>query len=264
VAAVGVGVRVFPPPPSPPLPAPVPSGVSVERVEGLARTGSQSPLAVGAILARDSQVTTAAGARAALRAPTGHSVRLDVATTLRIASGGSFGLERGAIYVDSGPSSHNGPGIRIETPLGAIEDRGTQFAARFDGGLTVSVREGSVAVATPSERLVAEAGQALRIDSSGRVTRTAASVAGADWAWAETIAPTMAIEGRTLQEFLDWVARERGVRVRFENVEIAAKAPGIVLNGSIEGMTLEQAAASVLATSGLTGRWEPGALVVSR
>jgi len=261
VAAVVVGMRGFPP--SPP-PAAVPSGVSVERVVGLAWTGPQTPLAVGSILVLESQVTTGAGALAALRARSGHSVRLDGATSVRIESGETFALERGAIYVDSGAESESGAGIRIDTPLGAIEDLGTQFAARFDGALTVSVREGAVTVQTATERLVAEAGQALRIDPSGRVTRSPSPVEGPDWAWAETIAPMMKIEGRSLQEFLDWVARERGVRVRFKNAEIEGKAPGIVLKGAIDGMTLEQAAASVLATCGLSGRWEPGTLVVTR
>jgi hypothetical protein len=72
----------------------------------------------------------------------------------------------------------------------------------------------------------------------------------------------MDIEGKTLREFLDWVARERGVRIRFENPALEARAPSIVLHGSLDGMTLEQATETVFLTSGLTHRWDDRELVV--
>jgi hypothetical protein len=72
----------------------------------------------------------------------------------------------------------------------------------------------------------------------------------------------MEIQGRSLQEFLDWIVRERGVRLQFTDTRVAGKAPAILLRGSIAGMTLEEATASVLATCGLTHRWERGTLFV--
>ncbi len=253
VAAVGLGIRSQRSSIMPEL-----SGVRVERVVNVAL------FPVGSIVPRGASVTTGPDARVALRAPTGHSLRLDTDTGLRVLSGSEFVLERGAIYVDAhrGTAS-SAASIRIHTPVGTIEDQGTQFAARLDGGaLSLRVREGVVTVQGPAGRLVAQAGQALRLDASGRVDRAEDARTGEGWTWVEAIAPMMEIEGRSLLDFLDWIVRERGVRLQFVDTGLAGKAPAIVLSGSIAGMTLEQATTSVLATCGLSHRWENGALLV--
>ena len=254
-------------------PAPIETAaLHVDRVVNAvwARTGSvplvQSKVALraGSIVAIGSTVTTWADARVALAGSAGESVRLDTGTTLRVVSGRSFVLEHGAVYVDSGGEHVGGTmPIRIDTPLGTIEDQGTQFEARLDAGsLRVRIREGAVTVHTRAGPLAAHAGQMLSVDPSGRNERTGDAGPTAAWAWAEAIAPPMAIDGRSLSEFLDWVARERGMRVRFADAALAERATSIVLSGSIAGMTLDQATASVLAASGLAHRWEHGALVV--
>ncbi len=267
VTAVGLGIYSLRPSIAPEL-----SGVRVERITNAAwtRHGSFSPvrslvqLHEGSIVPRDSEVTTGADARVALRGPTGHSLRLDTGTILRVRSDRAFVLERGAVYVDCpGGSAVPQRSIRIDTPVGTIEDKGTQFEARLDGGsLSVRVREGTVTVQAPAERYVAHAGQALRLDASGRIERTEDAGGGGAWTWAEAIAPMIEIEGRSLPEFLDWVVRERGARLRLDGAGLAGRAPTIVLRGSIAGMTLEQATSSVLTTCGLTHRWENGVLVV--
>ena len=175
-----------------------------------------------------------------------------------------FSLERGAVYVDlrSDPARPE-TFLRIDTAVGTIEDHGTQFAARFDGGsLSLQVREGAVTLSTPSQRSVARAGQALTLDARGRISTSEDVGTGAAWLWAESIAPMMEIEGRSLLEFLEWVVMERGVRLRFADGGLAGRAPSIILSGSIEGMTLEQATTSVLATCGATHQWDEGTLVV--
>ena len=252
MVAVGLGVRALRP-----LITPEPSGIRVERV-------ANSALEVGAIVAWGDQVTTGADARVALRAPSGHSVRLDTGTTLRVLSDHEFALDRGAVYVDlRSDRDHPEASLRIDTAVGTIEDHGTQFAARLDGSsLSLQVREGAVTVSASAERSVARAGQALTVDASGRITMTEDAGIGVGWTWAEAIAPMMEIEGRSLLEFLNWVVRERGVRLRFADAGLAGQAPTIVLRGSIAGMTLEEATASVLATCGATHRWDEGALVV--
>ena len=72
----------------------------------------------------------------------------------------------------------------------------------------------------------------------------------------------MEIEGRFLLDFLQWDARERGVRLVFTDEKLAARARTIVLSGSIAGMTLDEATTSVLTTCGLIHRWEGESLVV--
>lgn len=267
VVAVGVGIRSLRPSITPEL-----SGVRVERVANAAWARQRSfplfrpkaPLQVGSIVSCGDEVTTEHDARVALRAPSGHSVRLDADTTLRVLSDRVFALERGAVYVESsGGIAVRETSLRIGTPMGTIEDLGTQFEVRLDGGsLSLRVREGAVTLQASAERLVAHAGQTLRLDASGRVERTEDAGTGGGFPWAETIAPMMQIEGRSLLEFLDWVVRERGVRLRFADTGLAEKAPTIVLRGSIAGMTLEQATTSILATCGMSHRCEPGVLVV--
>jgi len=205
-------------------------------------------------------IRTSADGRAALHLLMhGHALRLDHATSLRILSDRAFLLERGAVYVDSGTTVGS---VRIETALGTIEDVGTQFEVRLnDGGLTVQVREGEVKVGAGSASLQAAAGQAATVDRGGRLARAAAP-SDTGWAWTETVAPPFPIEGRSLADFLTWAARERGARVRYLDPGLAQRATGVLLHGSLEGMTLDQAVASVAETSGLVHRWQAGELIV--
>jgi ferric-dicitrate binding protein FerR (iron transport regulator) len=267
VVAVGLGIRSLRPSVTEEL-----SGIRVERVTNAAwaRHGSlplfrsKAPLHVGSVVSGGYEVMTGDDARVALRAPTGHSLRLDTDTTLRVISNRVFALERGAVYVESaGGTALPGTSLRIDTVVGTIEDLGTQFEVRLDGGsLSLQVREGAVTLQVPAERVVAHAGESLRLNASGRIVRTEDAGAGGGWTWVEAIAPMMEIEGRSLLEFLDWIARERGVRLQFSDTGLAEKAPTIVLRGSIAGMTLEQATTSVLTTCGLTHRGAGGDLIV--
>lgn len=246
------------------------AGLVVERIEGVPsahRVGvsfrrSIGSLRVGSVVHAEVELSTATDARVSLRAPSGHSVRLDSGSTMRIDSDSSFTLTRGGIYVDTGV--RRGPGsksITIVTPIGTIDDVGTQFEARFeDGALAVRVREGEVTVRAAASSTTVRGGEVLTLDAAGRIERTGDP--NARIPWAEAIAPSMAIEGRSLLEFLDWVARERGVGVRFTDPNLAKKAPSIVLRGSIDGMSLEEATRSVLSTCGLTPRFEKDVLVV--
>jgi ferric-dicitrate binding protein FerR (iron transport regulator) len=237
----------------------------VERVvhAAWAEHGSPVVLHAGREVGAGSTVRTSADGRAALRAPTGHGLRLDHDTSLRVLSDRGFLLERGAVYVDSGPPRVPAPPpIRIATARAAIDEVGTQFEARLaEGALTVRVREGQVQVGAGSASLRAFAGQSVTVDRSGRLTRAGALPDGG-WEWTEHVAPPFPIEGRSLADFLTWAARERGARVRYLDRSLAERAPGIVLHGSVEGMTLDQAVASVTTTSGLVHRWEGKELVV--
>src|SRR5258706_5658319 len=169
VVAVGLGIRTLWPSIPPGL-----SGIRVERVAneaGCARQRSfalfrsEAALHAGSIVSWGDAVITGADTRVALRAPSGHSLRLDTGTTLRVLSDREFALERGAVYVDlRSDRARPETSLRIDTAVGTIEDQGTQFAARFDGGsLSLQVREGAVTLSAAAERSVAHAGQALRL-----------------------------------------------------------------------------------------------------
>lgn len=254
LVAVGLGIRR-----APVIAPPQGSSVLVERAVGgtsLPRPGSAVPWTT--------TVATVSGERLALRAPTGHSLRLDAGCRLRVISDRVFQLDRGRLYVDvPGPAHAPHESIEIRTRLGRIEDTGTQFAVSLEAeSLAVRVREGAVTLRSGDDAAEAKAGELMRLDGAGRIHRAADPSPGDDWGWIEAIAPAMRIEGRSLGEFLEWIARERGVALRYTGAGVAERAPGISLRGSIEGMTLDEATTSVLATCGLSHRWENGALVV--
>ena len=80
--------------------------------------------------------------------------------------------------------------------------------------------------------------------------------------WVGAVTPMMDLEGRTLHEFVDWVARERGWHVDYGNELFAASASEVMLNGSVEGLALDDVLEAVLPTCGAEYRVDDGILVV--
>lgn len=252
-------------------PAPAPAPVRAARVELVqdsawsraASTAAPRPLRPGDEINVGSELATAERGRLALRLTTGHSVRLDARTRVSMLSNRALALAHGAVYVDSRSSSGATAGvIEIRTPLGSIRNVGTQFEVRWlTTSVRVRVREGRIAVEGAGTSVEVEAGHELEVAESGRIDRREwTSAAGLDWIVA--ITPMFQIDGRSLQEFLGWMARERGLRLRFATPAAASAAPGIRLNGSVDGMTLDQALESVLVTSQMTHRIDGGVLLI--
>jgi antitoxin (DNA-binding transcriptional repressor) of toxin-antitoxin stability system len=101
------------------------------------------------------------------------------------------------------------------------------------------------------------------------VTTTGVAVApvtpyGPEWGWVATLAPSFAIEGHSLRAFLEHIAAEEGLTLRYASPAVAAAADRIVLHGSVEGLRAEDALDVALATSGLQYRLSAGELLVSR
>ena len=67
-------------------------------------------------------------------------------------------------------------------------------------------------------------------------------------------------EGRTLGDFLGWVARETGWQVRFAEPAAASVYEATVLHGSIGGVPPDRAPGVVLPGAGLGHRLEDGVL----
>jgi hypothetical protein len=70
------------------------------------------------------------------------------------------------------------------------------------------------------------------------------------------------LEGATVQTFLDWISREQGWDWEIADSTLRARAGRVVLHGSIEGLTPEEALAAVLPAAGLTYRREGARLVI--
>jgi len=226
-------------------------------------TESRSSIKIGDVIPVGSVLTTASDSRLALSMPTGPSVRLDSASHLRVVSGSVLDLESGAVYVDSGAGVPAGT-LLIRTPLGEVRDVGTQFEVRLgtDASLRLRVREGAATLDGAMGHLSVAAGEELKVAHDGAVSRRASPRHGPGWDWIAGVTPLMQVEGRPLREFLQWVARERGWTLSFADEMTEARASAILLNGSIDGLTLDQALTAVLETSTLTHRVEDGVLKI--
>ncbi len=254
-----------------PVPAPVLARVQILSGEtwwapDAARAGARSPLSLGDDLRAGGEVTTAAGGRAALRLASGHSLRLDGGTRIRLLEGGAVSLDGGAVYVDSrDPSGRPAQGaLDLSTPRGVLRETGTQFEARLlaGGALRIRVREGAVALSEAGPPLRVGAGQELTVATDGQHRLESIPVHGDAWAWLDLVTPMPELQDLSLHQFLEWMARERGLSLAYEPADLADTAAATGLKGSVQGMTPEEALESVLATSGLRHRREDGGLVV--
>lgn len=197
-------------------------------------------------------VRTGSAGRVALTLANGLDVRLDSATQLALVDAGHVTLERGALYLDSGSAAGSRRGdLEVSTPLGDISHLGTQYEARLDDGvLRVAVREGRVKIGVNGAAVVANAGEMIRVADTG-VSRTAVARNSGEWDWVSTVTPPFPIEGKSLAEFLAWAGRETGRSIEYASPQVAREARGIVLRGSVAGLTPDQAISAVLSTTPL-------------
>ena len=259
--------------PRAPAPAVAPGVATVERVTGdVVWTASGSPSsglsadAVGSPIPEAAAIETRGGAspgRLALRMAGGASVRLDAATRVKLASASVVELESGALYIDTGGPAAGHESVAVRTAAGLFRSIGTQFAVEAEGGSTrLRVREGRVRLERGADSLSTDAGGELVVRRDGTVERRGSAADGPEWEWIVAGAPMPDIEGMKVRTFLDWLARERGWRVEFADVETAALADSVVLHGSIAHLTPVEAPDVVLPSSGLGYRVAKGRLVV--
>lgn len=230
---------------------------------GLSRGAGGEVLAAGREIASGSIVRTNPGSYASLRFEPDVSIRLDADTDLRIAAPRVFELERGAIYIDSGLAEQRR--LEVRTSLGTARDVGTRFEVRLvDSSLRVRVRDGLVSLEHRGLSYEARPGMELLASDGGPLTRRMIALHGPDWDWTLRAVQPFALEGRTLDTFLQWVEREGGWRVTFSDQQLERSATTILLHGSIDGLTPEAALSAVLPTCGLRHRVAGDALVIER
>lgn len=242
---------------------------TIEALNGSAQLvgGSGTPVGVklfqiGDRIGVGDGVETMNGGVAALRLSGGASVRLNRGTRLRLLSEAALALEAGAIYVDSG-NAPNAPSLEVRTALGVARDIGTRFEVRFNGSaLRVRVRDGLVRLDHSRQSHDASPGEELTLDGDGSIVRRPVPVFGADWAWTFPLVRPFDLEGRSLRDFLDWIAGENGWQLRFADATVEEKSRTTILHGSIVGLTPAEALAAVLSTSGVEHSLDSGVLLV--
>jgi hypothetical protein len=221
-----------------------------------------TPFQIGDRLQEGDGVDTTGGGLVALRLAGGASVRVDGGTRLRLLSNDTLALDEGRIYIDSGDSG--GPrSLEVRTPVGVARDIGTRFEVRLTGStLRLRVRDGLVRLSQSRQSHEAQPGDELTLEGSGSIVRRTVPVFGADWAWAVALAAPFNLEGRSLRDFLVWIAGENGWQLRYADAAVEEKALTTILHGSIQGLTPEEALSAVLPTSGVVYRLENGVLLI--
>lgn len=224
--------------------------------------GGWHAVAGGQSLASGQTLQTGSAGRGVLTLPGGVSARLDHDTRVLLAGGDEVVLERGALYVDAGPAP--AAPLDVVTPAGSLRHVGTQYEVRLlESGVRLRVREGRVEwQATNGAVEHGAAGEQLTISSDGGIARAATPLYGESWDWIAGATPAIDIEGRPLAEFLAWAARELGREVVYATEGVESEAAGIVVHGSISGLTPLQALDAVLATTSVRAQVIEGRILV--
>ena len=231
---------------------------TIDVATGEIRGGTES-LRAGSTVTANQLVETPSNARASLHLADGGSLRMDTNTRLIFEESRKLRLERGAVYFDSG----GGRPIEVLTSFGEVQDIGTQFEVRLARDeMTVRVREGAVQVERKQAASRIAAGTELKVDTSGNEVQRLVAPDDPSWGWILEVAPPFRLEGATLAQFLEWVGRELGVKVRVADPDI--NPDQIVLHGSLEGLRPDQTVATVLPTAGLRAELVDGTLIVGR
>jgi hypothetical protein len=198
----------------------------------------------------------------------GISVRAPGATSWTFDDATRLTLDVGTLYVDTGPGGPQAGAIEIATPLGVVRDFGTQFEVRtVTGELRVRVREGSVQLRTSraASAHAAPAGEELLLAADGAIARRPIAADAPEWEWAETLATPLELGGGSAFDALQWVARELGKRLVFEDASTELLARNAIIHGNSAGLEPLQILEVVMATSAvLEYTLGDGTLVIRR
>lgn len=225
---------------------------TVGSVEQNVGDGHWTPVTTSAPLLSGTRLRTAGDGRAALRLENGVELRLDARTLVAFEDSGQARLSQGAVYVDSGsPPGTPGPEFVLDTPAGPVAHLGTQYEARVvDGSVRVGVREGRVRLSHAAGDVVGAAGESFTVRGN-EVIRAPLAPTAPEWSWVADVTPPFSIEGRTVEEFLVWAARQTGRTIVYTSPAAAEQARRALLSGTVEGLTPDEAVQAVLSTTSL-------------
>lgn len=243
----------------------------VERLEGTVWLGDgpegerpSRELNEGEALPWQASLITSEGGRVALRMPSGHSLRIDRGSQLQLLDPSRLSLSRGAVYVDSAGHDARQPSLAIETRFGEVRELGTQYEVRLkERSVRVRLREGAVSVVHDGALDEVMAGTEFELFADGRSNSAPIAPDSPEWDWIAGVRPPFELEGRSAREFLDWITRERGLRLAFDEASTATIARETLLKGATRKLSADESLDAVLATCGMDYRVEGGALVVS-
>jgi ferric-dicitrate binding protein FerR (iron transport regulator) len=225
------------------------------------RAGIPKPVSASMTIYADDVIQTDHASRLGLTSANNASIRIDRGSLVRFLATDVIEVMAGAVYVSTAAGSH---GFEVRTALGSLRDLGTQFEVRLEGpSLRVRVRTGHVEIRHAGAVQTTTGGTEAIVTSSGVKIELIKSY-GPAWAWTGSVAPAVLFEGQSLHAFLERSALEEGWTLRYVDADVAGTARRVVLHGSVDGLSPDDALSVALATSGLTHRWADGELLVSR
>jgi ferric-dicitrate binding protein FerR (iron transport regulator) len=207
------------------------------------------------------RLVTERGGRLGLALATGQILRLDSSTNLEVADLARLDLTVGTVYFDS--LGRVAP-LTVATALGAVAHVGTQYEASFSAArLRVRVREGAATIGAGGGRAIeATAGEQLQISAEGDISRAAFATDDPVWQWAESLAIAAPADEHNLIEILEWVSRESGVELRFDDPATEARARAVSVTG-LTGFNPREALEAISTTTEFTYRLGNGQLFVA-
>jgi ferric-dicitrate binding protein FerR (iron transport regulator) len=225
------------------------------------RGADPAPLSMSMPIYPDDVIETDAESRVGLQLGNGGSIRIDHGSRVRLLTPVLIEVIAGAAYVATADRSH---GFEVRTTMGMLRDVGTQFEVHLTPALLrLRVRTGTVEIHRGTVIDTVAAGTEATVTTNGITVRPRPAY-GSDWTWTTEVAPPFAIEGRTLETYLAYLAAEQGWTLHYADPAAAEAATRTILHGSVEALNADDALTVVLTTSGLEYRVRGGELFVSR
>ena len=210
-------------------------------------------------------VVTGAGEGLSLLLARSESLRIDENTQIRIDAKDRFTLMKGRVYADTGQFVYRDGGLTIETPFGSVTDVGTQFSVSSTyESLDVAVREGRVDISDDNTALVVVVGERMTLKQNMDPSISKIGARDEYWNWVTDLAPDFDVENGSLFDFLEWVARETGRKLIFENDELRMSAMREDIHGQISNLSPDDALRAVLPTTSVRYRIEADKIVIEQ
>ena len=97
-------------------------------------------------------------------------------------------------------------------------------------------------------------GEQLTLNVDGTLDRQAVEIYGPHWDWVVQMAAVPEVEGKSLEMFLTWLAREGGWTFQYSDPRLAREAPNTIMRGDVQGLSALEAAELALGSSELRFR----------
>lgn len=179
----------------------------------------------GTAIDADQLVRTTAGEYLNVRTGAGIAISIGPDTSLVFHDPSLISLQQGRIYIDAKEGQ-----LRLLTPHMRVLDIGTIYQVHTDEeGTRVMMREGSVelAFANQKHRLSSAGGQGeyMQVDPKGEV-KDQGELPTTDevWSWRRAARPPLSLDGRTVDEFVTWLARDNGAVVQYDSALVVQQA----------------------------------------